>query len=232
MSRNIYLAGPFFNPAEIATIERIEQVLEGRPHVRYFSPRKHGGNAERQGDVKRNAQAIFNTNIAAMRECDECIAVLDRPQWTNPAGERVAGFNGPKEDVQFIRREIWMVHHVGFHSADRADEFYPIKGPLEQTDLGTVWELGYLRAWRELIYDLDTDIEIPSLWAGRKILAGFTTKSRTEQMGKQNVMLARCLDITIHGFDELEQWMSYPSAGMALDGFKTAGLDRTECEVE
>jgi nucleoside 2-deoxyribosyltransferase len=232
MSRNIYLAGPFFNAAELATIERIEQMMEGRPDVRYFSPRKHGGNAERQSDVKQNAQAIFNANVAAMRECHECIAVLDRPQWMNPTGERVAGLIGPKEDVRTVRREIWLVHHVSYYSADRADDFYPIKGPLEQPDLGTVWELGYLRAWRDLIFDLDTDIEIPSLWAGRKILAGFTTKSREEQVGKQNVMLARCLDIMIHGFAELEQWMAHPSAGMALASFRAAGLDRTEGEVE
>lgn len=206
-ARSIYLAAPFFNPHELRLVQAIEEAVKDRPDVDLFSPRRDGGNADRQGDVTANATKIFHANVQAMRSCNECVAVLDRVQ--------PPGF------------EVWLVKYQAHPDPKTPDELLPIKGPLEQPDLGTIWELGYLRAWRDLVIGTDFDIEVPMMWSGRKILAGFTMKPRAPG-GKMNVMLARCLDVVLHGFEELQEWLAFPSASLALDHFQATGRAQWE----
>ncbi len=218
--RNVYLAGPFFNPVEVSFIEQLELILEeprvdSRP-LTYFSPRKDGGNADRQGDVKANVAAIFEANLHAMRACGECIAVLDR-------------LMSPGQGI-FVCENV--MHGQSYEDGGLPPKHWKIvRGPIAQPDLGTVWELGYLKAWNDVLCEVDTDIELPTVWASKKILAGFTMRPR-EPGGKMNVMLSQGLDVIIHGFDELRNWLRPRTAWHALEIFQTAGLTAFKGDAE
>jgi hypothetical protein len=141
-----------------------------------------------------------------MRECDECFAILDRPLPEN--------------------QQLWICYRD-----PAVDTIKEIRRINSQPDIGTVWELGYLRGWRDLILSTDCELEVAGKWCGRKVLAGFTTTPR-DAGGKMNIMLARCLDVVIHGFGELAEWFSHVNATQALADFEERGLAQWKGQVQ
>jgi nucleoside 2-deoxyribosyltransferase len=110
-----YIAGPFFNPAQSAVIDMIEQTftLSG---VEAFSPRLCDEN--RKGPpTKEGAEIIFERNVKGLLKCSHMIAVLD---WKLPAGQVIRGAK--------------MVDHF------IVDEW--TTPPLNIPDSGTVFEMG------------------------------------------------------------------------------------------
>lgn len=167
MSR-VYIAAPFFTPMEIGVVQTIENMLDefGIP---YFSPRKDGGNDSRQGSVRENAKAIFEANIEALQACNKVLAVLDRFPADN--------------------QEVWLCER------DVHDILLPVRGPLKQPDIGTVWELGYFAALR-----------YAGLTHGDSSIFGFTRVARN--YSSMNVMILEGVDAVCYGLEELAMALS------------------------
>ncbi|QPB08580.1 hypothetical protein [Vibrio phage Va2] len=74
----VYIASPLFCEEDLATIKVIEQKLE-EYGIRYFSPRKEGGNLAEVAPEQRQAAAkeMFDMNDMAIRECNVIIGNLD-----------------------------------------------------------------------------------------------------------------------------------------------------------
>lgn len=74
----VYIASPLFHPLDLETIQSVENMLE-RHGIKYFSPRKEGGDlaaippAERQAAAKK----MYDMNVYAIRDCDLIIVNLD-----------------------------------------------------------------------------------------------------------------------------------------------------------
>lgn len=148
-----YLAAPFFNNAEMELVMYLEQQLDSFG-IPYFSPRKDGGNDGRQADVTRNKREIFVANANAINECSGMIAILDRQM--------------PKDKaVMLCKKERYTGNWI------------PDKGPLQQPDLGTVWEMGFAYSQCKPVY-------------------GFTERSARE-IGTINLMLMEGCQFVFHG---------------------------------
>ena len=74
----IYLAGPFFNEKQLATIEIIEEQFDN-VGLDYFSPRKGGGKIEHLPLEKKmkESKRIYQSNIDAIMDCNILLAVVD-----------------------------------------------------------------------------------------------------------------------------------------------------------
>lgn len=73
----IYIAGPFFTPAQYKKIDMIEALFELKK-IKYYSPRSEGILAT-QNDLEkqRNRKIIFNKNIYNIDNCEIIVAVID-----------------------------------------------------------------------------------------------------------------------------------------------------------
>lgn len=70
---NVYIAGPFFNDAQIERVVNIEELLVSMG-IEFFSPMRHGVlNVETQD----KAQSIFDGNVSAMDKASTIIAIID-----------------------------------------------------------------------------------------------------------------------------------------------------------
>ena len=77
MTKAIYLAGPFFNPLQVALLEKIEKICE-QAHVSCFSPRKFLVLPPRASwDVRRE---VFVDNLKKIEMSDLVFACLDNPE--------------------------------------------------------------------------------------------------------------------------------------------------------
>lgn len=72
----VYIAGPFFNPEQVACVERIEKLLTGLG-IEFVSPRlQHkGGGTKIDSSVK--AQQAFQINLVGLKVCKTVLAVTD-----------------------------------------------------------------------------------------------------------------------------------------------------------
>ena len=73
--KKIYIAGPFFNPAEIKVIEEIKKTCENA-ELEYYSP-KDEMLYNSKTDSPEKATECFNSNIEAMNNNDFMVAVID-----------------------------------------------------------------------------------------------------------------------------------------------------------
>ena len=76
----LYLAGPFFNPKQVATIERIEQMIAANfPHtISMYSPRHDGVLAAMSPEERRRStKKIFERNCEEIERSDVMLAVID-----------------------------------------------------------------------------------------------------------------------------------------------------------
>jgi len=118
-----YIAGPFFNPAQIALIEKIEELFTSKD-VAFFSPRLSDASQELKAEgrmTRRIARRIFEINEEKLCECSAVLAVAD---WILPENEIVTWQN----EVTGDRRV------------------------LNIPDTGTSWELGFARAIGKPVY--------------------------------------------------------------------------------
>jgi nucleoside 2-deoxyribosyltransferase len=117
-----YLAGPFFNPAQVDLIKRLEDAFFAAG-VDCFSPRSLDEN--KAGPIDRQAAAsIFRKDVQGLLHCNAVLAVLD---WKLPEGEHIRLCDG----------ETGTPGH-GF-----------LSGPLNIPDSGTVFEMGF--AWARTV---------------------------------------------------------------------------------
>jgi nucleoside 2-deoxyribosyltransferase len=73
----IYIASPFFNPEQVAAVERLESLVKSSGHD-FYSPRKDGVLIDMSADEKRkSAKKIFSLNIHWISVCDAVIAIID-----------------------------------------------------------------------------------------------------------------------------------------------------------
>lgn len=169
----IYLAAPFFNKEEIEAIEKIENVLENSTH-KYFSPRKqHNGKPQLEKPGVRDQ--IFRRNYDEIAACDMVVAWVDR---LLPEG-----------------KSVWV---VDFSEPQVPD---PVKGPLYQPDIGTVWEMGCAFG-----------LEIPTLM--------FTLFQPDER--RMNLMLTEAVLGVCYGLENLSKLLALPSQEwrIMLSGWK------------
>ena len=78
MTMKIYLAGPFFNPKQIETIEAIENEFD-KYGFDYFSPRKSGGVISHLSleDRSKESKRIYDSNVSAMIDANVLFAIVD-----------------------------------------------------------------------------------------------------------------------------------------------------------
>ena len=74
----IYIAGPFFNPTQLAVIESIEDAC-GMHNIEFMSPRLEGGVLKDMTPEERKQAAddVFDMNVKGVKDCDAVIAVID-----------------------------------------------------------------------------------------------------------------------------------------------------------
>lgn len=201
--RKIYWAAPFFNQPERDVCSRVEAMADAAPRVKLFSPRRDGGNANRQGDVKSNAKAIYDENLRALLYTQEIIAWLDRPQLAGQAIMLCEQVN--PLGVQAGNPPLWEAK----------------RGPLEQPDIGTVWELGFA-ASHNYCTDFD-EIQI----------VGFTERTPEQWAARKgNVMIGQCLHGMICGWEQLAAYLNACDADAALNVLNLAGNDPMGGDVE
>lgn len=75
----VYLAGPFFNPKQVAVIDKLERALRFYPGTfELFSPRSAGPIENLSPEEKAaRAEAIFADNVDKMLWADMILAVID-----------------------------------------------------------------------------------------------------------------------------------------------------------
>lgn len=189
MTYDVYLAGPFFNTAQIELIARAEAMIRGSGH-RLFSPREHPANGfaeklhtteERAAFLRGAADGIFESNLVGMAESRHMIAVLD--------------YLLPTDLALLLARPIGDGGNIRF--------------PFGLPDTGTVWEMGYFQNFFNERSDLDEpiDLEFQRVKAKpRRQIIGFTTRPR-EKAGTLNLMLTQCCRGVLFGWEELEQFL-------------------------
>ena len=121
-NKKLYLAGPFFNPAQIELLEKVESICE-KYNVPYFSPRK---DADCDPEVDGDA-GIFQADVEGMHSCGAVLACMD---WKLPYGEILATCN----EQEFRDDDGGMTCYVAKNDVD-----------LNIPDPGTVWECGYAK---------------------------------------------------------------------------------------
>lgn len=122
-----YIAGPFFNPAQIQLIVDIETTFVDAG-IPFFSPRLHGANVKKGPLTDEDAQDIFQANISGMMDCKFMVAILD---WRLPQNQEVWLLDSSKEPVP------------------RTKLFLP--------DSGTIYEMGYFRAMCKPVVGFSTN---------------------------------------------------------------------------
>lgn len=139
----VYLAGPFFNDAQVKLIERAEQILEacGVPH---FSPRKMAlnGNPTTTRPTPEQAGDIFRKDYEEICRSTHVIAVMD---WTMNPGTSLRVCAEPPVMVENdTPLEVSGKPPIALHRV--------LSGHLQFPDSGTVWEMGCAYALRVPIY--------------------------------------------------------------------------------
>jgi len=116
----VYLAGPFFNSAQIEIVKSIENIFD-RYEVPHFSPRKLGLNAQPTTTKPTPEQAadIFKNDYQEICRSTHVLAIVD---WALPEGQSIH------------------LHRNGTPEI--------IGPPLNIPDSGTVWEMGCAYALR------------------------------------------------------------------------------------
>jgi nucleoside 2-deoxyribosyltransferase len=115
-----YIAGPFFNPAQVAIIERIEDTLH-RMGFKYYSPRRDSGSADMTPEERKDFGAwepVMQSNINAVYQTHFCIAVVE--------------YALPPEQAAYVVTDDQFGHLV------------PVRR-IEVPDAGTMFEVGAFR---------------------------------------------------------------------------------------
>lgn len=127
-----YLAGPFFNPAQVELIRKIE-VAFCDAGVAFFSPRLTGENAKKVL-TDEDAAAIYGNNLIGMESCSHMLAVLD---WVMPESKKIF---------------VCDLKDLGGEIQGCTNYAVPVGNALNIPDAGTVFEMGYYAANNRPIY--------------------------------------------------------------------------------
>ena len=75
---NLYLAGPFFSPAQINRIEKVEATLEQNPTATtVYSPRKGDDGVTESEGTPAWAKQVFNKDVAEIDKADALVVLAD-----------------------------------------------------------------------------------------------------------------------------------------------------------
>ena len=139
--RRLYLAGPFFNKAQIDLLVQVENLCE-KYKVPYFSPRKHAG-VDYDGSYE-SAEKIFRADLNGLHACGAVLACMD---WKMEGETIIAECN------RAYKHEL-----VG----DEYEEVFSDCVDKNIPDPGTVWECGYTAGYNAALKRLHKDI-MPSI---------------------------------------------------------------------
>lgn len=166
-----YLAGPFFNPVQVGLINELENALD--PHHQVFSPRRECFVAPDGSALER--QRAFELNCQHVADADLVLAVLT---YALPPRQSLRVVTMPEPAALLTRSFL--------SGAVQVPTFSP---PLALPDTGTVWELGYAYARRQI--------------AGKPHLLAFYS----DYPAAVNLMLAEGFDDYLVGAAELDKWL-------------------------
>jgi len=119
-----YLAGPFFNPAQVLLMEQIEQVMD-RHGVPTYKPRIDGGVLDKLHGPERmadSADECYQHDLRGLTQCELMLAVLT---------------------YELDGHHLALGHTV---FRDGAKQFAVDQWGVSIPDTGTVWEVGFFTA--------------------------------------------------------------------------------------
>lgn len=133
----VYLAGPFFNDAQVRLIESVENSLEAHA-IPHFSPRKMSlnGNPTTTKPSKETAGAIFRKDYEEICRSTHVLAVMD---WAM----------NPDTSLRVCREPAW---GATLHNGKDMEVHETLSGHIAFPDSGTVWEMGCAYALRVPVY--------------------------------------------------------------------------------
>lgn len=178
LNKRWYLAGPLFNPAQVALLEKIEATFAAA-EVPLFSPRLCDENKVKGPITSDSAARIFSRNWEALLKCSGILAVVD---WLLPEGQ-----------------EIRQVRQCGMTNLNPPIGEYTSPS-LNIPDAGTVWELGAAYALRSEYGPHGKRGPINPL----PILL-FTVRPSDQKL---NVMLSQGTDGVIYGLSNLGGYLT------------------------
>lgn len=189
-----YIAAPFFNCPQLQLVSKIEDAFVDH-NVPAFSPRSldSSGIADDSEWQRR-----FNNNIDNLFDCDHVLAVAD---FEMPPKNNLYILGSPRTSGYL---KDYASQGMGGPLNTATVEGRHIAGPLNLPDTGTVFEMGvqfgmWLTAVRAKIDFYERDRH-----TARRIVL-FTQRPLTDML---NVMLTKSCHGVLHGFQELDQFLS------------------------
>lgn len=180
----LYLAGPFFNKAQIKLLEKIESLCD-KYNVPYFSPRKDAG-IDYDGTYK-SAEKVFRADLKGLHSCGAVLACMDWKLSENNV-------------ITECRQEAYSDDLGGFKS--------PV--PLANKDLnipdpGTVWECGYTVGYNTAM-KLFYERRHPDKYIAPNIPVFIYVTKPTEVM---NIMIHIPASGVFTNFEQIEQFVEF-----------------------
>jgi nucleoside 2-deoxyribosyltransferase len=78
MNKTIYIAAPFFTPQQLATVMKIESMIEDVEKIDFYSPRLDGVLQDMTPELRAASYAsVYQKNVDMIETCDAVLAVLD-----------------------------------------------------------------------------------------------------------------------------------------------------------
>jgi nucleoside 2-deoxyribosyltransferase len=183
----VYIAGPFFNPAQVAVIEEIEGILTERKYE-HFSPRRDSGSADmtpEERKVMSNWKPVFESNCIQIGISSLVLAVIE---YVLPP-DVLSGVLTPIEPEESYTTPDPNIFECHGHRQIRESRrfMWPHRfRPLAIPDTGTVWEMGFAQA-------------------SMTPVVGYLPTARPEAM---NLMLAQGVVGVISGPEQLQDFLT------------------------
>jgi nucleoside 2-deoxyribosyltransferase len=78
MNKTIYIAAPFFTPQQLATVMKIESMIDDVEKIDFYSPRMDGVLQDMTPELRAASYAsVYQKNVDMIETCDAVLAVLD-----------------------------------------------------------------------------------------------------------------------------------------------------------
>lgn len=167
--KTIFIASPLFNPEQHGILDTIEELCTKYGYG-FYSARHDSEPFVPKGEDKKNPEAwdgVFLNNQEGLMKCKLMIAVL---QYKLPYGKTLGVATGLQP---------------GFEHGVRMSDFTPV----DMSDNGTVWEMGFFRGQGKLVVGFHPEKPITSL----------------------NVMLSHGCDGLISGWENLARFLEGPN---------------------
>lgn len=185
MIKKVYLAGPFFNRAQRAQQEKLEEICRAIG-LDFYSPRKHSGSADLTEAQRKDPAAwkrVFESNVQALMDCQLLVASVN---WALPPEELVAGLRLMGKEEPWTQPDPSVFSRQGSAMPGGGHGLYRAT-PLDIPDAGTVWEMGFA-------YSCNTFMN------PRMPIVAFAPERPIE---KFNLMLQFGCDIAVGDWDQL-----------------------------